>query len=1110
MFADSEKPAKMDTGFIILIFLIGLGTVAMRFSLALKLRLLGALLLLIGSSLDVVAIEATWIGGPAGTWTEPTNWSTGVVPAGSFTNVTIDDDSGASSAVVLGGLASSLTIGDVTIDNGDQLAIESGSSLTPEFVTVDGDLVLQAAASLRPGGFLWIQPNGHLSMTDNPSQTGSLVQGSNNAVLWNQGRISGAGAIGSGLPMFNEGFIVGDLPGEILSALIYNNSNSNIGEMLATDGGALLIRPSGSSATLYNSESGDDGLIQARGAGSLIRIENLTVVGGEISTAADEANVHGTVSITNATLRDVRLEGNINARQMVLQGTIENNTTVNYGLGIGAPIIHVSSSAVLSGTGRIELDRFGIDGSGFTSTLNEPILINDANHTIAGGGAIRTERFHFKNRGTVEAYPAPGASELILSLGTTQTAVNSGIMKAINQGTLGFSGNGQNIVIENYEGDDDGVIEADVNSTVRFYNSGITVRGGVLRSMAPTEPGPNMQAGKILSFLSSPVTLRDVRLEGTIGDEFSGWKITGEIENTDLFRGREILVENEVVLSGGGRLQLGDGLSGTFMRGGTNPVQFVNEDNTITGTGLIDTFGYTFINRGTILAETYPPQFAIQGNPTTPGNGLYNSGLLKATNGATLSLQTLVTNFEGSNKGTVHADDASFVRVLNVNGGVFSTSGSGEIVTGLISSTSFLRDVHNQGFLRISGNTDAAGTIENDGTIVNDTNDAVRFTGSLARLNGTGTYGPLSAPMNISVGQLSPTMFIHGTDHTIRGRGAISVINGGFINQGTVIAEGNGSLNITIEGRAIIRQEGTLSARPGAELRINTASHRFINEGLIDAGGYMAITRTLTGDGLEFVNAPNATVRGDSIFAIQAEDDEAVRFWNQEGATVSGALSINLNSTNSNQVRQFLNSGLISPNKPDVSHSIIFINADFTQDSTGVLDFDLTANASTGWYDRLGVADDVQLGGTLKMSLAEGFTPKVGDEFMLLFSQSGTIFGSFESFVPTPMSGRWMSLEYLSDKVMLHINAITADFNHDGFVDADDLDDWQLASQGGTAAGDADGDGDSDGRDFLTWQRQFGAGIDPLATSVAVPEPSGAMLLLAGVMTFALRRQGAI
>jgi hypothetical protein len=1069
----------------------------MSFFLPLKLRLLGALLLLIGSSPDVVAIESTWIGGPAGSWTEATNWSTGLVPGGTFTNVIIDDDPAASSAVTL---ASSLTIGDVTLDAGDQLGIESGATLTADFVTVDGDLFLQAAATLRPQEFLWIQSNGHLSMTDNLAQTGSAVIGSNGAVLWNQGRISGAGAIGSGMPSFNEGFIVGDLPGEILSAIIYSTSNSNTGEMLAINGGSLLIRSSTSISTLYNSESGDDGLIQARGTNSTVRVENVAIMGGEISTAADEANVHGSVILTQATLgNNVRLEGNITGGRVALQGTVENNTIVNFTTGGPTPQLYIVSPSVLTGNGRMEMGRYNVDAFGFSSN-SDPSLVNDVDHTIAGAGMILTTNFHFKNRGTVEAHPVLGDSEMSVLLSTTQTMVNSGTMRATDQATLRIGETGQNIVFENYEGDDEGAIEADVNSTVRIGN-GVTIRGGVLRSVTPTEPDANTVAGKIVSN-SGSATLRDVRLEGTIGDLSSFWSTTGEIENTGVFIAY-ISVENEVTFTGGGRLQLS---GGTRIRGGINPVQLINIDNTIAGTGTIDVVNYSFRNRGAIVAETFSSQLTIAGNSIAPGSGFFNSGLLKATNGATLTVQAAVTNFEGSNKGTIHADDASFVRVLNVNGGVLSTSGSGEIVTGLISSLTTLRDVHNQGLLRISGNTDFAGTMQNDGTIINDPNDIVRLTGSLARLTGTGTYGPLSAPMNIAVGQLSPTMFIHGPDHTIRGHGTISVLNGGFINEGTVIAEGNGSVDITMANGTIMRQQGSLNALELSYLNVKTSSAKFTNEGTMVADGHVTVLQQLS-QPLDVINASGATVRGLGTFHLAAPDANPLTFSNEAGGTINGGLSFNFDGVSDIQPKLFRNSGLISPDGHHDSQAQLFMNANFMQSATGVLDFELGGTPGSGWYDALRIqGGDMSLAGTLKVSIVEAFEPSIGDTYSMLSAGLGTVSGMFDTFVPTQMNGKWMSLVYLPNEVQLSINAITADFDGNGFVDGADLDEWQLASQSGTAAGDADGDGDSDGRDFLAWQRQYGAGIDPLAASVAVPEPSTIVLLILSMAGFLVRR----
>jgi|GEM_PF-3649590 len=91
---------------------------------------------------------------------------------------------------------------------------------------------------------------------------------------------------------------------------------------------------------------------------------------------------------------------------------------------------------------------------------------------------------------------------------------------------------------------------------------------------------------------------------------------------------------------------------------------------------------------------------------------------------------------------------------------------------------------------------------------------------------------------------------------------------------------------------------------------------------------------------------------------------------------------------------------------------------------------------------------------------------------------------------------------------------LSADFDNDGDVDADDLADWQ-SSYGVDGGADADGDGDSDGQDFLAWQRSFGTDAtlssvtlsqDDLALlgiSTSVPEPSTTALLFVGLLCMA-------
>ena len=1060
----------------------------MSFCKEISAHVLLCLSLLVIFAMESFGVEAVWIGGPAGNWTEETNWSTGLVPSGPTTNVIIDGNPAESSALVL---ESVIAIGNLTLDHGDLLGLENSGQLAAGFVTVDGDLVMNPATRLNVSELLWIQLGGRLSMSDSPAQTGAFVGGTSGSLaLWNQGLIEGAGSVGANLPLANEGIIEGNLPGEILSLLLTSTLNSNQGSLYAADGGSLLVRATSSTAILQNSSGGVDGLIQARHGGSTVIVQNVNVVGGEISTSADEDGNHGLVNLQQVTLNGVNLEGNIAGNRITFQNTVENNTTItNNG---GSAFVSVTSPTILSGNGKLQMVRGSIDGTG--SSTSDLYFVNDVDHTVAGAGSIFADRFKFINRGLVEAQTESGDSELTLQLGSARTTVNTGVLRAINQSTLNITAIGSPLVFENYEGDDQGVIEADVDSTVRLGS--YTLRGGVLRTVAPAAEGASV-AGKIVNSLGTPTTLRDVRLEGTVGDQSSVWHITGEIENTGVFRAYEIQIDSEATLTGGGTLQLGQGTSNALIRGGTNPTLLVNEDNTITGTGIIDLFGFVFKNRGTIMAEQVSPSLTIQGSFSEfPNNAsFHNSGMLKATNGATLSIQAQVLNREGAVAGTIHADDNSTVRIGAITGGVLSTTGTGEIWAGE-SFPGALRDVHNQGFLRVRGSTDIVGTLRNDGTMLNDANDIVRFSGPAVHLTGTGIYGPQFIPFNFAVGQSTATMLVHGPDHTIHGRGALNVVNGGFINQGTLIAEGSGPFEIILGFGTIMRQQGNLIAHAASEMRIRTYNQQFINEGTIDANGYVSILEEA--QALDVINSANSTVLGLGSIVLAAPGVFPMTFWNQAGATVSGGLNFNFSGTNEAQPKLFRNSGLISPDGHHESQAHIFMNADFQQDATGVLDFDLGGPSSSGWFDALDTQGDIVLGGTLEISLAEGFDPTVGESYAILNSQAGTIAGTFDSFLAPALAGRWWSLGYQSTQVVLSIQAITADFDGNGLVDGDDLDDWQLAYQDGTNAADADGDGDSDGSDFLAWQRQYGSGVPVGELSVAVPEPSSVLLLLFG------------
>ena len=114
----------------------------------------------------------------------------------------------------------------------------------------------------------------------------------------------------------------------------------------------------------------------------------------------------------------------------------------------------------------------------------------------------------------------------------------------------------------------------------------------------------------------------------------------------------------------------------------------------------------------------------------------------------------------------------------------------------------------------------------------------------------------------------------------------------------------------------------------------------------------------------------------------------------------------------------------------------------------GQLEIELGGTA-LGSFDRLehtlgaGIA---QLGGSLIVSLINGFVPALGDTFEFLTANGG-VNGTFAAeTLPSLAGGLGWNVNYAANSVVLEVTAapsFTADFDEDGDVDGDDLTEWQ-------------------------------------------------------------------
>jgi hypothetical protein len=170
----------------------------------------------------------------------------------------------------------------------------------------------------------------------------------------------------------------------------------------------------------------------------------------------------------------------------------------------------------------------------------------------------------------------------------------------------------------------------------------------------------------------------------------------------------------------------------------------------------------------------------------------------------------------------------------------------------------------------------------------------------------------------------------------------------------------------------------------------------------------------------------------------------------------------------------------------------------------GTLDIEIGGLTAGSEYDQLNhtlAGGAAQLGGTLGVSLLNGFMPQAGDMFDIL-TAAGGVSGTFATTILPALAGDlFWNINYGPNSVELTVAApiLAGDFNGDGVVDAADYVVWRKSD--GTQA------------DYDAWRTNYGApagaGIGATETSaseVAIPEPSTLTLLMLAAAGWCLRR----
>jgi T5SS/PEP-CTERM-associated repeat protein len=332
-----------------------------------------------------------------------------------------------------------------------------------------------------------------------------------------------------------------------------------------------------------------------------------------------------------------------------------------------------------------------------------------------------------------------------------------------------------------------------------------------------------------------------------------------------------------------------------------------------------------------------------------------------------------------------------------------------------------------------------------------------------------------------------------------RGKAQLSASSGGLIANGSAAV----GVHPTSDGEVVISNGGEWLTNgsltiggglPGSGMTNGNGNVK------ISSGGSTRVTGTTTLYGNGSLNLEGG------VFAAATVDVQGGQFnW------AGGDLQVGL--FQGNLVNQ---GGALTPGGASIGSTTV--NGAYSQLNAGSLEFEIGGLSPGGSYDLVGITGSAILAGQLEIRLTNAFLPTPNDTLTIL-NAAGGLFGVFNNVAGgqrlSTLDGNGsftvnygIGSPYNQNQIVLSNfqPTLTADFDHDGDVDGNDLGVWKTSMEAGNgASGDADGDGDSDGGDFLVWQRQFTGAASQLSAA-NVPEPSSLLMALLAIGLAPIRR----
>ena len=635
--------------------------------------------------------------------------------------------------------------GETTIDSGDTLKAGSTTAFSANSsVTDNGTLDLNGYSNsivalngsgsvIDSGGAatLTVTGGGSFSGDITGANTALTVAGTSQTLtLSGDDSYSGATTIDSGDTLQIEGSITGSSGVTDYGTLLTPSGETGTvdvgtvtvesGAFVTADGGMLTI-------TEEQPGSTNSGTIEAIGGGTLTINHVLTDNGGGSYTAATATNEMGGVEQADGSGSEIilnGLQGDSNA------GTLEASDHGVFDLNVAINPTYVSG--------------------GGNSNLIE---------AITGGTFSITGDFGNNTGATIEAVGT--GSQVDFSLGTGYPAatptvvINAGTISASSEGTIEFAGSATDtLLVDNVGGN---IAADDLGSTVQLSNVGIG--GGTLTTDDPTAGDAGLveivtpASGSNTTFFDGLTTGMDAPGALTINayvqvEAGAALVLEGTIDNNggtiDVDSGASnayLVIDGTVTLNDSGAVTLtssNDFVVGAITIGGT-----LDNYSTIDGAGQIGNGGITSLTLDNESGGTIDATGGASSPLTvdTAGSTITNAGLMEATGGSTLNIDSAVDNSgTGSsgivaNGGTVDVDAA----VTDTGAASISNNGVLEFDSSVV-STQTITFLDATGTLKIGDLAafDANVTGPSGGALfAGDTIDLTNTTVTTATWNGT-------------------------------------------------------------------------------------------------------------------------------------------------------------------------------------------------------------------------------------------------------------------------------------------------------------------------------------------------------------------------------------